>query len=145
VPSATAADRATNADGVSTLKTIPQTTVAEGATPVILATHGPLTLSATCEPGAPGATDAGLTVRTTEDNSAAGAVPGTIEADLDSAEPPVEIAVLSDPAAAGRSAAVTDGFASAPGGKAFTGDVALYSDAAGTGSCMFHGHLALQG
>jgi hypothetical protein len=145
VPSALSADSATTAGSVNTLKIIPQTAVAEGAAPVILATHGPLTVSATCEPGAAGATDAGLTVRTTEDNSAAGAVPGSIEPDLDAAESAFEIATLADPAAGGRSAAVTNAFASAPSGTAVTGDIALYSDAAGAGACLFHGHLALQG
>jgi hypothetical protein len=147
VPSAASADTATSAAGVSTLKLIAQTTVPEGASPITLATHGPLTLSATCKPGAAvGSTDAGLTVRTTEDNSAAGAVPGNIEPDLDAAEPPFEIAALNDDTTpAERSAAVTDAFASAPSGKAFTGQVALYSDATGAGSCKFHGQLALQG
>jgi hypothetical protein len=145
VTSAGTADAATTAGGVNTLKIIPQTTLAEGATPVTLATHGPLTISATCQPGAAGATEATLSVKTTEDNSAAGAVPGTIETDLDAAEPAFEIALLSDAVGAPRSAAVTDVFASAPSGKAWTGGIALYSDAAGSGSCLFHGHLALQG
>ena len=151
VPSATAADSATSATtagGVSTLKVIPQTSMAEGAAPVTLATHGPLTLSATCEPGMAGTTNAGLTVDTTEDNSAAGAQPDTIppEPDLDAVRPPFRIAVLNDdnPPAA-RSAALANAFASAPSGKAFTGQVVLYADAAGAGSCRFHGHLALQG
>jgi hypothetical protein len=147
VPSALLADSsttATTADSVSTLKTIPQTTVAEGGSSVALATQGPLTLRATCAPGSAGATDAGLTVATTEDNSAAGGE-SNIEPDLDAAGPPYEIAVLSDPATAGRSAALTKAFASGPSGKAFTGQIALYADAAGAGSCMFHGYVVLQG
>jgi hypothetical protein len=142
---ATSAGSATTAQSVSTLKIIPRTAMTEGASAVTLATHGPLTLSATCEPGAAGATDAGLTVKTTEDNSAAGAQPGNIEPDLDAAEPAFEIAFLADPAAGTRSAAMTNGFASAPSGKAFTGQVGLTSDAAGSGSCVFHGHVVLQG
>jgi hypothetical protein len=145
VPSAATADSATTANSVSTLTIIPRTTIAEGGSPVTLATHGPLTLSATCEPAAAGATDAGLSVKTTEDNSAAGAVPGNIEPDLDAMDPAFEIATLTDAAASPRSAAVTNAFASAPSGKAFTGDIAVYSDAGGAGSCFFHGHLALQG
>ena len=70
VPSATAADAATSADAVDTLKIIPRTTLAEGATPVVLATHGPLTLRAQCESNGT-ATQAQLTLQTTEDNSAA--------------------------------------------------------------------------
>ena len=144
VPSATSADAA---GSVSSLTIIPRTTVPESAsgTPVTLATHGPLTATAACESGAAGATAATLFVQTTEDSSAAGAVPGSIEPDLDAAEPPFQIDVLSDPSAAGRSAGVTNVFASAPSGKAFTGTVALYADATGSGSCIFHGHLALQG
>jgi len=148
VPSAAAADTATSAGSaasVDSLKLIPRTTMTEGQPPVTLATHGPLTFTAACEPGAAGATDAGLSVGTTEDNSAAGAVPGNIEPDLDAADAPFEIAGLTNPAAGTRAAAVTDAFASAPSGKAFTGEVAIYSDAAGAGSCIFHGHLVLQG
>ena len=145
VPSATNADSATSAGSVDSLKIIPRTTMTEGQPPVTIATHGPLTFSVTCEAGAAGATDAGLSVKTTEDDSAAGAVPGNIKPDLDSADPAFEIAFLADPAAGDRSAAVTNAFASAPSGKAFTGDIAFYSDATGAGSCFFHGHLALQG
>jgi len=145
VPSAATADSATTAGGVSTLKIIPRTSMVEGAPPVTLATHGPLTLTATCEPGAPGATDAGLSVKTTEDESAAGGVPGTIEPDLNAADAAFEIDTVPDTAGSPRSAALTNAFASAPSGKAFTGEIALYSDASGAGSCFFHGHLALQG
>ena len=145
VPSALLADSATTASEVSTLKIIPQTTVAEGALPVTLATHGPLTLLGRCDPGG-ASTEASLAVQTSEDNSAAGGQATNIDPDLDAAEPPFEIALLpDDPAPAGRSADATSAFASAPSGKAFTGQVALYADASGAGSCMFHGHLALQG
>jgi hypothetical protein len=146
VPSAASADTATtattagSAGGVSTLRVIPQTTLAEGAQPVVLATHGPLTLSGTCEPGAGGSTDVGLTVRTTEDNSAAGNEP-----DLDAAESPYEIASVNDDSPGARTVVLSGVFASAPSGPAFTGQIAMYADAGGTGSCRFHGHLALQG
>jgi hypothetical protein len=146
VPSAAAADAATSAGEVSTLKVIPPTSLAEDASPVTLATQGPLTLSATCESGG-GDTHAALTVDTTEDNSAAGAEPEIIppDADLDAAQQPFEIAERPDGAAAPRQATVFNVFASAPSGKAFTGQIVLYADGAGARSCMFHGHLALQG
>ena len=74
VPSATTADTAgsaTTAGSVATLRTVAPTGLAEGAAPVTLATHGPLTLTGACE--AAGAnTNAVLRVQTTEANSAAG-------------------------------------------------------------------------
>jgi hypothetical protein len=146
VPSATAADTATSATtagGVGTLKIIPRTTLAEGASPVTLATHGPLTLTGRCDPNA-AATEAKLAVSTSEDSSAAGGLTLTAPV-LDSVDPPFVIAVLSDAPGGTRSVAQTPVFASAPSGKGFTGQVGLYSDAAGSGSCVFHGHLALQG
>jgi hypothetical protein len=151
VPSATTADTATSAgtastaSGVSTLRVIPQTTIAEGAQPVTLATHGPLTLLGTCDPAGANSTDVGLTVDTSADNSAAGGEGAIFETDLDAAEPPFEIATQNDPAGAGSTPELTGAFASAPSGSAFTGQVAMYADATGTGSCRFHGHLALQG
>jgi hypothetical protein len=145
VPSATAADTATSASGVDTLKIIPRTTVPESATPtpVTLATHGPLTLTGRCDANG-AATEAKLAVSTTENNSAAGGL-SLIEPVLDAADPPFVIAILADPAGGTRSVAQTPAFASAPSGKAFTGQVALYSDASGAGSCLFYGHLGLQG
>ena len=55
VPSATTADTATSANtanSVATLKTIAPTSLAEGAAAVTLATHGPLTLTGACEAAA---------------------------------------------------------------------------------------------
>jgi hypothetical protein len=137
VPSAAAADTAATATGVSSLKIIPRTTVAEGAPPVTLATHGPLTLSGECASGA----DARVLVSTTEDNSGAGGS-GSRTPDLDIADSPFEIAILAD---AVNRYAETTAFAFAPSGKSFTGQVAMYRDPSGTGSCSFHGHLALEG
>jgi hypothetical protein len=142
VPSALLADTATNANGVSTLKIIPQTTMAEGAPAVTLATQGPLTLSGTCEPGGGGVTTAVLSVSTTEDNStAAGA--DLSWSDLDTGAGPSQIAA----AAAGGTpnVVVSSTVASAPSGKAFAGVLSVYANGSGAGSCTFHGHLALQG
>jgi phage-related baseplate assembly protein len=138
---------------VSTLKVIPATTVAENAEPVTLASHGPLTLSGQCANGAV----ARLLVSTTEDNSAATGTDsvitdpapgktasGALELDLDSGAPPFQIAQLE--AGMGiRGYTVTDVSALSPSGKGFTGNVAMYRDSSGGGSCRFHGSLALQG
>jgi hypothetical protein len=139
VPSALLADSATTADGVKTLQIIPVTTLAEGATPVTLATHGPLTLTGRCDPSA-ATTEAKLAVSTTEDNSAAGAETAP-DPDIDASDPPSVVATLSSTTGL----ALNKVFASAPSGKAFTGQVAMYADASGAGSCKFHGSLALQG
>jgi hypothetical protein len=141
VPSAALADSATSASSVSTLKTIPVTTVAERADPVVLATHGPLTLTGECATGAVGR----LFVSTTENNSAAAAA-GTgadvSQPDLDSSAPPFmlgELGGMPTPAYGVRSIS-----AFAPSGKGFAGDVALFRDAV-AGRCRFHGSLSLQG
>jgi hypothetical protein len=142
VPSALLADAATSAttaNNVSTLKIIPQTTLAEGASPVTLATHGPLTLTGQCVANGAG-TDARLAVGTAENNSAAGGE-SLFDADLDAGDPPFVISIVSSV----QELALSKAFASAPSGKAFTGLVAMYADATSAGSCKFHGHLALQG
>jgi len=147
VPSATSADSATTAGGVNTLKIIPLTTVAEEATPVTLATHGPLTLSGECLLGSVPQ----VSVSTTEDNSAGAGTSrlgttdrGFQEPNIDTADGRVKVADL----AAGMTnpaygvAAVS---ALAPSGKGFSGEVGMYRDASGGGSCRFHGSLGLQG
>jgi hypothetical protein len=149
VPSATTADTAgsaTTAGSVATLKTIAPTGLAEGAAPVTLATHGPLTLTGACE--ASGAnTNAVLRVQSTEANSAAGSD--------DATAPPAGptavfgpgnavVAEFTDMAGAARSVTSFDVFASAPSGKSLTGQVALIADAAAN-SCLFHGHVSLEG
>ena len=141
VPSAATADSATTAGGVSTLKVIPLTTVPEGGAPVVLATHGPLTLRAECATGP----EARLEVSTTEDNSAAasfgpGAGLDTVNADLDVSESPFRLATVAGMAQAYALSTVS---AFAPSGKSFTGEIGMYRPAAG--SCRFHGNLALEG
>jgi hypothetical protein len=138
VPSALLADTATNANGVSTLKIIPQTTMAEGAPAVTLATHGPLTLSGTCTDNG-GQTRAELKASTTQDNAAV----SPANADFDVVDSPFPIDFVQT--AGARMVKLTQVFASAPDGKALTGQVAVYAEASGAGSCMFHGHLALAG
>jgi hypothetical protein len=158
VPSALLADNANvanTANNVNTLKIIPVTTVAENAEPVTLASHGPLTLSGQCANGA----IARLLVSTTENDSAATGTStplnaptnpvvysgeGSQEPDLDSVDGQVEIAHLE--AGMGiRGYTVTTASAFAPSGKGFSGDVAMFRDQTGGGTCRFHGSLALQG
>ena len=143
VPSATTADTAasaTTAGSVNVLKTIAPTTVAEGGTPVTLASHGPLTLTGACEASGAG-TEAQVHAQSTEAGSAAGnnAVfgPGGTS---------IPVAEVAD-AAAAAPRVVGEGvvFASAPSGKSLTGLLGMHADAAGAGSCLFHGHVTLEG
>jgi hypothetical protein len=136
VPSAAAAD---NASAVTVLKAIAPVTVAEGATPATLVSHGPLTLSAACVDTG-GNTVAQLRVQTTEAGSAGSDVPT-----IDPGDGPVSVAELTDLPAAPRSAANRDVFGLAPSGKALTGQFGVISDASGAGSCVFTGHVAIEG
>ena len=145
VPSAASADSATTATtagGVSTLKIIPQTKLAEGGPAVTLATHGPFTLRAQCTPNGT-ATQAQLTLQTTEDGSAAWSEDVNFPV-LDSDDGAQSFVFVNDLAAAPRTVAVRNVAALAPGGKSFTGKLALIIDAA-TNGCVFVGHLALEG
>ena len=135
VPSAGTADSATAAGSVSTLKIVPLTTVAEGSSPVVLATHGPLTLTAECGAGP----EARLDVSTTQDNSAAGGT-GFQSPEVDVSDSPFRIATLGG---MGSAYGLSTVFAFAPSGKAFSGEIGLYHDTGDT--CRFHGHLALEG
>jgi hypothetical protein len=129
VPSAAQADSATNADSVSSLKILPVTTVAEGAQPTLLATHGPFTVRGTC-----GATAAEVTVSTTESDSVA----SNGQPPFGPADSPVALASQNSGYSVKPVAAL------APSGKGFTGDVGLQHDSTGQ-VCRFHGDLALQG
>jgi hypothetical protein len=144
VPSATQADSATSADSVAG-QTAVDKTVAEGADPVVLATHGPLTLHGDC---AVGSTPRVL-VSTTDDNTSATAdgsqdVTSTQRPDIDSADDPVEIARL-DAGMALRALGVADVAAFGANGKSITGELSLYHDSSDTGECRFRGPLSLQG
>jgi hypothetical protein len=136
VPSATAAD---NAGAVTVLKTITPITIAEGGAPVALVTHGPLALSAACVDSG-GSTAAQLRVQTTEAGSAGSATPT-----IDPGDGPVTLAELTDLPAAPRSAANRDLFAWAPSAKGLTGQFGFVADGAGSGSCVFTGHVVIEG
>jgi hypothetical protein len=139
---ATSANSATTAGSVSTLRIIPVTSVpGDAQDPVVLATHGPLTLLGEC---ALGAGTARLLVDTTEDDSSAGGngTGSMQDPDVDADDDPVEIAE-----AGGMSLQVYAPFtvsALAPSGDGFSGAVAIYRNQT-DGVCRFHGSLALQG
>ena len=150
VPSATAADTAGTAgtaNSVATLRIVAPTGVAEGAPAVTLATHGPLTLTGACEADGVN-TEAKLRVQTTEANSAAGGSGPTVSANNPVIAPgdgAVVVAELQDPPAPPvRSVDEATVFAFAPSAKSFTGQFGMIADAAAN-SCLFHGHVALEG
>ena len=87
VPAATAAD---SAAALALLRTFAPRTLAKGATPVTLVTHGPLTLSAACVDSA-GSTDLELRLATSEAGSAT-----TDEPTFGPADGIVSVASLSD-------------------------------------------------
>ncbi|HYP48129.1 MAG TPA: hypothetical protein VEQ61_05780 [Thermoleophilaceae bacterium] len=139
---AATAGTAGNAATVSTVKTIPLTTVAEGAA-VTLATHGPLTLTARCDPdlGDVADTRGRVAFSSTEPNSTS-----TDEPDLDPGESAPAVASLDQPG--GEPDAVdAEVSAFAPSGTALSGVLSAWSDASAgaSGTCRFHGHLVLNG
>jgi hypothetical protein len=139
VPSAAAADRAASVD---VLRTIPPTSLAEGAAPVTLLTQGSLTLTARCDP-AGGNTSARLLVQTSEAASAAG---GTVDVpSLDPGDGAMEIAAVADTPGSPRTVGGTPVFASAPSGRAFSGQIAMLAETDGSAGCQFHGHLVIDG
>jgi hypothetical protein len=144
VPTATQADSATAADSVAGQTTIDKT-LAEGATSVVLASQGPLTLHGDCATGS----IPQVSVSTTEDNSSAtsegsSGVTSTAVTDIDSADDPVEIARFETGMAI-RGTGVADVAAFAPSGKSITGELGLYRESSGAGTCRFRGSLGLQG
>jgi hypothetical protein len=64
---------------------------------------------------------------------------------IDPADGAVPVAELLDLAAAPRSAANRDVFAWAPSGKGLTGQFGVIADGSGAGSCVFTGHVAIEG
>jgi hypothetical protein len=145
VPSALLADSATSADSadtVATLKPIPRTVRDEGAPDVVLATHGPLTLSARCVPNAT-STQAQIALETKEDNTAAWSEDVTFPV-LDPGDGEQDVVFVNDAAGGQRSVFLRNLAAVAPGGKSFTGQIVVIPDADAS-SCTFAGHLALQG
>jgi hypothetical protein len=138
VPSAAQAD---SAAALPSLRQIAPTTIAEGAAPAALAAHGPLTLSAACEPDGDN-TEAKLYVQSTENGAAAGG-----EFDNPSIGPAdglVLLAEVIDLPVAPRTVDDRSVVAMA-GATAFTAQLGVLADATGAGSCRFSGHVVLQG
>ena len=140
--SANTANTANSAGAVATLKTIPRTVRAEGASSALLATHGPFTLRARCVANSTD-TQAQLSLETTEDNSAVFSGDFNFPV-LNADDGEQSIAALNDAAAGQRTIGLRNLAALAPGGKAFTGQIGIIADA-GTSTCTFAGHLALEG
>jgi hypothetical protein len=133
---------AAQASSVAVLKTVAPTAIAEGAGGVTLATHGPLTLTATCE-DVGGNTQARFYVQSTEANSAAGA---TNEFPvLGPGDGPVMVDLVADAPGGQRVIGGVSAFASAPSSKAFTAQLGVIVDADGAGACLVHGHVSLEG
>jgi hypothetical protein len=130
---------ATQATSVAVLKTIAPVGIAEGAAPVALVTHGPLTLSAACVDSG-GSTAARLLVQTAEAGSA-----GSDSPTIDPGDGAVPVAELLDLPANPRAAQTRSVFAWAPSGKAITGQFGVIADGAGAGSCVFSGHAVIEG
>ena len=147
VPSALLADSATkatsadSADGVKTLKTIPRTVQAEGATELVLLTHGPFTVRGECGPVAT-STAAQLTLQTSEDNSAAWSE-DTNAPVLDAGGAQV-MTNITDAAGGDRRIEVRRVAAVAPGGKSLTAEFIVMADA-NANNCTFAGHAVLEG
>jgi hypothetical protein len=135
---ATTAATAASAATVSTVKTIPPSTLPEGGS-TVLATHGPLTLTATCE-ASETETRAHVRVSSSEPNSVAGG-----DGDLDPGD--AAVVVSSPEAPAGGPSAGTEAVtAQTPSGRAISGVLSAWSVAdAAPGTCRFHGHLVLNG
>jgi hypothetical protein len=130
---------AAQATSVAVLKTITPVTLAKGAAPVALVTHGPLTLSAACVDSG-SSTAARLLVQTAEAGSAGSDAPT-----IDPGDGLVTLAELVDLPANPRSAQNRSLFAWAPSGKALTGQFGVVADGSGAGSCVFSGQVVLEG
>lgn len=130
---------AARAASVDSLRLIAARTVAQGAAPSILLTHGPLTLTGACTPGGGGPL-AQVRVQSTETGSSADGEEGSVPS-LGAA--PQAIAAVT----AGGSKAVESSSFAASGATtaALSGVVSLIADPAGAGSCRFHGFATLSG
>jgi hypothetical protein len=135
---------ATTAGSVSALKTFAPALVQEGAAPITLVTHGPLTLTAACIQTGGGDTAAQLRIQTSGALASAG---GTIQAGtIQSTDGAVTIAEVPDTMGGAASVASVPIFATA-GTQGLTGTLGLYAASVGAGgdACRFNGHVVLQG
>jgi hypothetical protein len=144
VPSALLADTATSADSAKSVDslTIVNKSMKRGDETVTLATNGPLTLLGACV-GSLSSTNAGLQLKTSEDNTFVGAEGATAEPDLDASEDPWPVLGVGDPPGGDRDAVLALFHASAPSGPLYTGNVSLQADATSptAGTCRFQGFV----
>ena len=147
VPSAAAADTATTAGSVQNVRALAPTSVARGAAPVTLATHGPLTIALACIADM-GGTAASVTVVSSADNSSALGIEsgGTVvgEPDLDAASGATPVLVVTDPAGGARSGFASGIVASAASGQAVSGQLSVLADQ-DAATCSAQGQLVLAG
>ncbi len=141
VPSAAAADTATTAGSAQNVRTIAPTSLARGATPVTLATHGPLTVALRCFADM-GGTSAWITVTSSADNSSALGSEGS--ADLDAADPATPVIPVTDAAGLGPSGFAAGLVASAANGQTLSGQLSVLADL-DAATCSAQGHLVLAG
>ena len=124
VPSATAADSATTAGSAQNVRVIAPTTLARGAAPVTLATHGPLTIALRCFQDM-GGTSVWVTAATSSDNTSALGIEsgGTAlgDPDLDAGDMPVPAVAHTDPAGTGRTGFASGLVVAAANGQALSG------------------------
>jgi len=147
VPSAAAADSATTAGSAQNVRVIAPTSLARGAAPVTLATHGPFTIALRCFQDM-GGTSVWVTVDSSaDDSSALGTEPGGTalgDADLDAAEMAVPAVAVVDPAGGGRTGFASPLVVAAPNGQAVSGQLSVLADQDGA-TCSAQGHLVLAG
>ncbi len=132
---------------VSTVKTIPLTTVDETAgSTTVLATYGPFSIQAQCLSTA--GTAMLINVDTSEDDSSVHGAEQA-DADFDAAQGALTMNSNTDTAGGGPAATGVDGQfnAFAPSGAALTGHLAGWVDASAgaSGQCKFHGSLVVSG
>jgi hypothetical protein len=146
VPSAAAADTATSATtagSAQNVRAIAPRTLARGAAPVTLATHGPLTVALSCV-SSMGGTTAAVTVRSSTDNSSAVGDGSPGDADLDAADPPTDVLGVDDLAGSGRTASSGGMVAAGAGGQVVSAQLVLTADQ-DAATCSAQGHLVLAG
>jgi hypothetical protein len=151
VPSAGTADTArtaTTAGSVNGLVTIKPDFMTGGEV-TTLVTHGPLKVTATCQPTSPDTVAARLRVETTEVGSWAGGK-DTDEASFSPADGPVTVAEVTDDAAIpddgfGDTTLVAGVGQTPEGMKGLSGVVGLHAEEAAPGICRVQGHIVLEG
>jgi hypothetical protein len=144
VPSSGQADsakRAESAGSVSVLKTIPPTSLVPGDEALVLAQHGPLTLTAVCF-GSGGVPRLEVRVASAQANSTASGIAGTF-AELGPSSGQVTVAGVE--VTGGESTMIQSPVTASArsSGRALSGVLSLHADVGL--ACTVHGHLVLDG